>query len=69
MKQDLKTGKIVPNYSDERFNFLVNIIRFGNPEDVYSLIDGMATDERTKWRILDKAMQKARELTIDNGMN
>jgi len=63
MKLDKQTGRILPVYTPEQFSFLVNLIRFGKPEDVYTYLDKMAKDERTKWNTLKKAMKKARELT------
>lgn len=61
--RDDKTGRIKPNYTKEQFNFLVSLMRFAEARAPYDYLDQLGIkDPRTRQGLIDKAMQKAREL-------
>jgi hypothetical protein len=59
-KRDKKTGRATPKYTQKQFNKLVELMRSGSPNEVYLYLDSLFTDERTKWRLFDKAFAEAK---------
>ncbi len=59
-KLDKKTGRFKTAISDRQMNHLVFLMANGDPADVYKYLNKVANDERTKWRIFDKAFRQAK---------
>ena len=57
---DKKTGRLAPKVSPDQMKELVRLIRGDSPQAVYTYLESMGLEERSKWKYFDRAIAEAR---------